>query len=80
MSDLVVVHLCDLAFGEMNEFIVLCWEIYIDPFKFGIIYTIVKEADIEDSISLSIFTPNFLSMDQPYAGKKYPKDMKRAIK
>jgi hypothetical protein len=73
MSDLVVVHLRDLAFGEMNDFTVLCGELCVDPFKFGRIYTVVKEADTEDAIALSIVAPNFLSMDQSYAGWLKPR-------
>ena len=80
MGDLIIVHLNDLAIGDSNELRVLYGELYVDPFRFCRIYTVMKEADIENDISLSIVSPDFLFTDESYAKRAYPKGTKIALK
>jgi len=63
MHDLFVVLLSGLVVGELNEIIYLYGVLWVDTFKFGRIYTIVKEADTKIFFVQSIIAPNLLSIN-----------------
>ena len=78
--DLVVEHLRDLYVGEPNKLTVLYGELCVDPFRLGRIYTVMKEADTEHGIALSIIAPDSQFSDQYFAKWAYPKGTRIAVK
>ena len=78
--DLIVEHLRDLYVGEPNKLSVLYGELCVDPFRSGRIYTVMKEADTEHGIALSIVAPDSQFSDQSFAKWAYPKGTRIAVK